>query len=704
MNTSISDAARHYQSLGFVPIPVEPKSKIPSEANWPTSTITWHNIELAFGRDRNIGILLGEPSKGLIDVDLDCEQARQLAAHFLAKTSMRFGRASARESHWLYRCPDAPSRTIFVDESMILEVRGTRTQTVFPPSVHISGEQIAFDEQGQPANVEWSELHESVSQLAIASLLLKKWNPGTRHQLALGTAGMLAHAGWSQAKVEHLIEVVSRNANDDDVADRLEAVATTFKRVNAGDNVVGQRQLADLLGETSATKLRDWSKSAGNNLQPLKEQPEPIDLQQAQTDVGAAAIFSERMKNDLIFVSDERQWYRRTRHTFQTVSGETLQGLVSEFLLEAVGSVRSVHQFQQAKNVLSRNKVNATIELSRSKLEIAGTELDRNNDLVGCADGSALSVSTGELVDPGFELVSKRLGTNFDPAATCPVWFNFLDRIFAGDQDVIQFVQRAFGYTLTGTVSEQCLFLVIGSGANGKSTLIETLRRLMGDYATSTPMQTIMISRSEQTNDLAGLSGKRLVSASEGEPGQRLAESKIKLMTGGDRIKCRKLYKDYVELTPQFKLWVLTNNLPSISGTDEAIWRRIHVVNFPVTIPIAERDGRLIDRLSAELPGILNWGLAGYRAWSDAGLRPPQSVAKATERYRTDNDTVGQFVSNCCETADNSRTLTKTLYDAYVAWCGQSGIRRFIVPMAASAKAALNLICALLGIPRVHTT
>ena len=187
------------------------------------------------------------------------------------------------------------------------------------------------------------------------------------------------------------------------------------------------------------------------------------------------------------------------------------------------------------------------------------------------------------------------------------------------------------GYTLTGSVREQCLFILIGTGANGKSTFINTLQKLFGDYAASIPMQTLMEQRngSAQTNDLAYLAGKRFVAATEGERGQRLAESKIKMMTGGDRISCRALYKDYFEFDPQFKLWLATNNLPTISGSDEAIWRRIKVIPFPVTIPDAERDRMLGDRLARELPGICRWamqGLDGMEATRSKATYPSAAI------------------------------------------------------------------------------
>ena len=188
-------------------------------------------------------------------------------------------------------------------------------------------------------------------------------------------------------------------------------------------------------------------------------------------------------------------------------------------------------------------------------------------------------------------------------------------------------------------------------------------------------MQGLMEQRyGSQTNDLAHLFGKRLVVASEGENGQRLAESKIKTMTGGDRISCRPLYGNLFEYVPEFKLWLATNDLPTISGMDEAIWRRIRVIEFPITIPPEQQDRELADRLISELPGILQWAMQGCIEWRKIGLSPPASVLKSTQEYREDNDSVGQWIESACSLDATLRTSAKDLYNSYCEWCDSSSI------------------------------
>jgi putative DNA primase/helicase len=272
-------------------------------------------------------------------------------------------------------------------------------------------------------------------------------------------------------------------------------------------------------------------------------------------------------------------------------------------------------------------------------------------------------------------VITKKLGASVVANTTCPQWLAFLNRIFDEDRELIAFIQRAVGYTLTGSCEEQCLFILIGSGANGKSTFLNTLQALLGDYAASVPMQSLMEQKygSQQTNDIAHLLGQRLVTASEGERGQKLAESKIKQMTGGDLLSCRHLYRDLFEYRPQFKLWLATNTLPTIVGTDEAIWRRIRLIPFSVTIPPDEQDKTLATRLAAELAGILNWAVEGWKFWKDGGLNPPDQVVQSTGTYRTENDSVGQWIDAACVIEPGLRTSMKRLHESYHSWCENSG-------------------------------
>jgi putative DNA primase/helicase len=222
------------------------------------------------------------------------------------------------------------------------------------------------------------------------------------------------------------------------------------------------------------------------------------------------------------------------------------------------------------------------------------------------------------------------------------------------------------------------MFILIGSGANGKSVFLNLLQALMGDYGTSLPAHSIMQPKfaNDKTDDLASLDGKRFAFATEGEAGDRLAVAKIKRMTGGDMMSVKRLYQDYFNLKPEFKLWFASNELPTISGNDDAIWRRIHVINFPVTFKPEERNPKLLEALKGELPGILNWSLEGLRQIGELTgdfLSPPKSVMHSIAEYRSDNDNVSDFIDGACVRDPGARVMVKELYDRYVEYCENSG-------------------------------
>jgi putative DNA primase/helicase len=244
------------------------------------------------------------------------------------------------------------------------------------------------------------------------------------------------------------------------------------------------------------------------------------------------------------------------------------------------------------------------------------------------------------------------------------------------EQSVRDFLQRAMGYTLSGTAQEQCLLVMIGVGANGKSTFANTMAKMMGDYAGTTPMTTLTVQKYNNPagNDLAELVGKRFVYAAEGEGSDTLAEAKVKWMTGGEPITARKLYKNFFTFTPAFTLWLATNELPRVQGTTEGIWRRFNVIEFPITIPASRRDHNLSRKLLGELPGILNFALEGYRAWKREGLNAPPQIRQATNSYRNENDTVQQFIDSCCELEISAKETTISLHSSFELWCAMSGM------------------------------
>lgn len=280
----------------------------------------------------------------------------------------------------------------------------------------------------------------------------------------------------------------------------------------------------------------------------------------------------------------------------------------------------------------------------------------------------AVDLRTGELRQPRREDYSTKK-TGAEPGGDCPRWQQFLAEITNGDDDLRAYFQRMAGYCLTGVTTEHVMFFAYGTGANGKSVFINTLAGVWGDYAVTAPMETFMASRNERhPTDIAMLRGARLVVAQEIEAGHRWAESKIKTLTGGDRISARFMRMDFFSFVPQFKLFIAGNHKPSLRGVDEAIRRRLHLVPFHVTIPQAQRDPALFDKLRAEWGGILRWAIDGCLEWRRIGLAPPKAVRDATEAYLASEDAVSQWIEDRCLLDQRNFAKRSALFESWKAW------------------------------------
>ena len=219
-----------------------------------------------------------------------------------------------------------------------------------------------------------------------------------------------------------------------------------------------------------------------------------------------------------------------------------------------------------------------------------------------------------------------------------------LKKIMANDDAMVSYLQKAIGYALSGRVDEQCLFIFSGFGANGKSTVLETIRGMLGDYARHTPSCTLLMNNMAVRNDLARLSGARLVSAVEIGMGKKLDEALVKQLTGGDPITSRFLFQEYFEHRPTFKLFMAVNHMPEIRGVDHGIWRRIRLIPFNVIIKDEEMDRELVYKLAKELPGILAWAVQGCLEWQENGLGMPDTSLSALREYREETDKITDFV------------------------------------------------------------
>lgn len=410
------------------------------------------------------------------------------------------------------------------------------------------------------------------------------------------------------------------------------------------------------------------------------------DVLKSLTDTGNASRFGKCYAEKLMYVFgvgwviwDGLRW--RRDQTDEVI--ELAKQLTRDIYVEgdALDDGARVAVAKHAKASQQASRIKAMIELARSLPELATRAelLDSQDMLLGVANG-VVNLKTAKLQPAQREeLMTRHSSVAFDAEALCPKFVTFIDQVTGGDNDLARYLQRVVGYSLTGRTTEQCLFFLYGSGANGKSTFLNLVKELLGaDFAQQTPSETLMAKRSPATNDLARLAGIRVVVANEVEDGSLLAEALVKQMTGGEAISARFHYQEYFEFTPKFKLFIAGNHKPVIRGRDEGIWRRIRLIPFEVAIAPEKQDKHLQEKLRAELAGILNWAIKGCLDWQEAGLDTPRVITDAVNSYRTEMDYIAQWLGEACTVAPNLECKASTAYSSYRFWAEANGYR----PMA----------------------
>ena len=408
----------------------------------------------------------------------------------------------------------------------------------------------------------------------------------------------------------------------------------------------------------------------------------PANIPPPYTESGLADTFLTLHRKTFRYCPAWNQWLAWTGVRWTTDSADPLQRALTATLreLRQLCHEGRLFQFIPLLDRAEKRSVRANIlALARHEATAVDPEqLDADPLLLNCLNGT-LDLRTGTLREHRREdLITRVASAHWQPDATCPVWESFLDRVCAGDPELIDYLQRSIGYTLTGDVREQIVFLLWGDGANGKSTLLLALLDLLGGYGQ--PADANLLSR--QGLSEARLFRSRLVVLPEMPDGQRLSESRLKALTGGDR-----MVEGAHTFAPSHKLWMASNQLPQIRGTEHAIWRRLRPIHFSVKIEESARDTGLPEKLRGELPGILRWAVDGCLAWRRDRLSPPPKLRAAAEEYRIEQDHVTTFVAERCLTGSDKSATAKELYDAYRSWAEQSG-ETPLVPKAFGTRLA----------------
>jgi putative DNA primase/helicase len=391
------------------------------------------------------------------------------------------------------------------------------------------------------------------------------------------------------------------------------------------------------------------------------------------SDDSLALRFAGEFDRDLRYVAQQGKWYRWDGYRWLT-----------DKTLDARNAVRQICRTESnkcnkpgiAKQVASKKTASAVEYMAQSDRRLVATveQWDANiwelNTPAGIVD-----LCSGELrKHERFAYMTKITGVAPNAKYPTPNWSAFLDRVTGNKQELVQYLQRMAGYTLTGLTSEHAMFFIYGLGANGKTTFLNALTKAAGDYHRTAPIETFTASNHDRhPTDLAALCGARLVTAVETEEGRRWAESRIKTLTGGDKISARFMRQDFFEYTPQFKLIIAGNHKPGLRSVDEAIRRRFNLIPFDVTIPPEERDEDLPDKLDAELPGILAWMIEGCADWLERSLAPPKIVTEATAAYLESEDAIAAWIEECGQRDPQKWEKASDLFASWTAWATKTG-------------------------------
>ena len=449
---------------------------------------------------------------------------------------------------------------------------------------------------------------------------------------------------------------------------------TLFKAINEANNIYTPKQ------QTDDNPLRYALSKLFDNQEETKEYPI-----RSYDDTGNADRFIDRYGNlykysyiaNKFYIYDGMKWKVDDKGSIRKLIDEMIESIKNEKVLHSEDvteeEAREVFQKYYKKTRGTQAKKNIMNELMHRR-PATPDEFDKDDMLLNVANGY-IDLTSRELYKHDInKMFSQITNTDYTEKMQPAVWLDFLNDIFAGDQEVIRYIQKALGYSLTGSTREQIMFILFGKGRNGKSIFVEVISEILGDYSNNMQAKSLMVKKNDNVNtDIARLSKARFVTSSEPNEGFRFDEGLIKQLTGGDKVTARFLYAEEFEYTPKFKIWVSTNHKPIIRGTDDGIWRRLVLIPFDVQIPEEKVDKDLKYKLLREAPAILNWMAEGAYMWMQEGLAMPEKLKEASKAYRNEMDVIEQFIEDECKRVDDGKEKANELYELYKQWANNNG-------------------------------
>jgi putative DNA primase/helicase len=502
-----------------------------------------------------------------------------------------------------------------------------------------------------------------VTRRNAAQVVADLWVPGQRDDLATALTGVLLRDNWDEARIDDLLSEAAGIAGDEEWRSRSKA-SRLAARLDNGGRVPGIPKLEELIGKKDTKRLLKALGIRRSNVRTA-----------LQTDLGNTVCLRQRKGDDLFYVHAAKKWYEWKGGRWVTDEhGQVLrrcEEAISEALMESAEDPALRNWYTRCLNLGPLERME---RMGRSYLAVPFTELDHDPWLLGTPSGT-VDLQRGALREPDRDdFITRSVRCTYNAEAQCPKWLQFLDEIMLGRQDLVDHLQRYAGYAISGMSNEQVMLIAYGKGANGKSTFVNVLHHLFGDYAINASTDLLLPRQvGAASNDLARLQNVRFVSALETEENARLSESVVKQLTGSDTITARFLYGEYFDFAPTHTIIFGTNHKPQIKGDDHAIWRRIQLVPFDYTVPPEKMNKDLETELLDELPGILNWVIEGCIMWQTGGLQPPAEVLEATESYRQEEDVLGDWLHQFCILDPQAYVKSGALYSSYKGYMYDSG-------------------------------